>query len=190
MNMIFLIGGPCSGKTTIAKDIINARDAVYLSTGDIVREIAKTNEAMAESIKYGRLAPEHHMDEMTLSKLMYLSKRDRDVVIDGYPRYFEQLFDIVTYLGDVRKFFYFVEATYDEMQERDLQRGRVDNTESQFRNRFRIFQERTMPMVKLLQSRDEIISVDSDTTILQLDLEEHRAFGNGGTWANIGFYTT
>lgn len=84
MNIIFL-GPQGSGKGTQAKVLAEKFGLFYLSTGEMFREIQKTNQEIAEMMNSGVLIP----DELVIKYLFeYLeSKKIYDnLVIDGTPR--------------------------------------------------------------------------------------------------------
>jgi adenylate kinase len=48
----------------------------------------------------------------------------------------------------------------DALVDRLLARGRADDTEETVRNRFRIYQEQTAPLLDIYRSRDLVVHVD------------------------------
>lgn len=89
---IVLVGGPCSGKSSVGKSVATKLNINYISSGDIAREMAKSNNAIKTALDNGKFAPEDKMRASISNKLHELFKvRDRDIVIlDGFPRFGEQ----------------------------------------------------------------------------------------------------
>ena len=97
---IVLVGAPCSGKSTIGKLTALKMNIGYISSGDIAREMAKTDMQIDNTLSSGGMAPEDKMRSAIYNKLWYsLIKKDRDtVILDGFPRFGDQaewLYDIL-----------------------------------------------------------------------------------------------
>ena len=89
---VVLVGGPCSGKSSTGKIAAEILDAVYISSGDIARNMAQDSDIIKNDLMLGRLAPEDNMRNAISNRLWYYFKRmDRDIVIlDGFPRFGDQ----------------------------------------------------------------------------------------------------
>ncbi len=88
MNLIIL-GPQGSGKGTQAKLLAEASGLFYLSTGDLLREAAKTRPDIDELINKGKLVP----DKVTFSLMTdFLEEKGTfdNIIFDGYPRSIEQ----------------------------------------------------------------------------------------------------
>jgi len=103
---IVLIGGPGSGKGTMAKLISKEFDIPHISTGDLcrnhVKEKGKHSEYIKKCLKDGNLVS----DEVTLELLNEkLEKNDceENFILDGFPRTIEQ----AKKLGDVDHVLFF-----------------------------------------------------------------------------------
>ncbi|OHT15121.1 Adenylate kinase family protein [Tritrichomonas foetus] len=86
--IIFLIGGPGSGKGTQSERIIKDFDAGYMSAGDLLRKEADKGSELGnfiqEQMKQGAIVPQ----EITLRLLKneILSQDKQLYLIDGFPR--------------------------------------------------------------------------------------------------------
>lgn len=89
---VVLVGGPCSGKSSTGKIAAEILDAVYISSGDIARNMAQDSAIIKNDLMLGRLAPEDNMRNAISSRLwLYFKRMDRDIVIlDGFPRFGDQ----------------------------------------------------------------------------------------------------
>ena len=88
MNLI-IFGPQGSGKGTQAKLLAEALGLFYLSTGDLLREVAKTRPDIDELMNKGKLVP----DEVTFSLMTdFLEEKGTfgNIIFDGYPRSIEQ----------------------------------------------------------------------------------------------------
>lgn len=89
---IVLVGGPCSGKSSVGKLVAKKLDIEYISSGDIAREMAKHDSAIDNSLNNGNLAPEEQMRKSIWSRLFHcFDEMYEDVaILDGFPRFGEQ----------------------------------------------------------------------------------------------------
>ena len=88
MRAVFL-GPPGAGKGTQAKRLVEGRDAVHLSTGDMLRaaKVKKTPVGLkAKSyMDAGELVPDEVVDALVAERLQAEDAR-RGFLLDGYPR--------------------------------------------------------------------------------------------------------
>jgi adenylate kinase len=88
MNII-LLGPPGAGKGTQASRLVERRNMVQLSTGDMLRAEKNAGTPLGERIKAvmdaGELVPDAIVDELIDGQLGRLSP-DQGVIFDGYPR--------------------------------------------------------------------------------------------------------
>jgi adenylate kinase len=86
---IILLGPPGAGKGTQASHLVESRQMVQLSTGDILRAAVKAGTdvgKMADDImKSGKFFPDELMAEI-LGEHMDAIPADKGLIFDGYPR--------------------------------------------------------------------------------------------------------
>ncbi len=131
---LILLGAAGSGKGTLAKKITQDFGIPQISTGDILREIAKSGTELGEKVgsfqKQGILVP----DEITFEVLKQrLKQKDckNGYILDGYPRTLNQakMLDKFTKVDVVIK----VDLPFDELERRLVSRrqcakcGDIDN---------------------------------------------------------------
>lgn len=87
-KIVFIIGGPGSGKGTLCNNLTRAIDCCHFSLGDILRKASITNESLAELLKNGIIVP----DEISLGILKNVinSAKQPIILIDGFPRVVDQ----------------------------------------------------------------------------------------------------
>lgn len=95
MNIV-LLGAPGSGKGSIAELIEHDFPFKHLSAGQLLREKAKTNKALAEFLKTGNLMPDREIKKHMQTRLKK-SDMKNGVLIDGYPRTLQQAKDLDTF---------------------------------------------------------------------------------------------
>lgn len=132
---LVLLGAAGSGKGTLAKNIVKDFNLPQLSTGDILREIAKENSELGKTVtsyqKEGKLVS----DEITFEVLKNrLSKNDclNGYILDGYPRTLNQA-KLLAKITDIDAVIS-IELDLDEIVKRLVSRrncpkcGEIDNT--------------------------------------------------------------
>jgi len=171
-NVVFVLGGPGSGKGTQCARISEEFKWVHLSAGDLLRaERAKGSELgeqIDHHIKNGTIVPV----EVTCSLLENAMIANKDVthdfLIDGFPRNKDNLDGWQRQMSaktDV-KFTLFFDCTEEICTERCLQRGQAgsgrtdDNIES-LRKRFVTNKESTMPIVDHFEEKGLLRKVDA-----------------------------
>lgn len=88
MNVIIL-GPQGSGKGTQAQLLVKKFQFTYFASGDFLRDLAKTNTQVSETINKGELLPDEEM--FGFVKDFFEKKNTFDnIVFDGYPRSVEQ----------------------------------------------------------------------------------------------------
>lgn len=89
MNIV-LLGSPASGKGTQAELLCQKFGLYHLSTGEIARKIAETDERIKKIIDSGELIPH---EEMTMYVINFLSKEKQNldnILFEGFPRFIPQ----------------------------------------------------------------------------------------------------
>ncbi len=85
----------------------------------------------------------------------------RGYILDGFPRtgpQVEALDHLLGHEGLDRVVLF--EVNEDDLVNRMMSRGRADDTEETIRNRFKIYQEQTAPLVEEYGARGLLVSVD------------------------------
>ncbi|MDO4282851.1 MAG: nucleoside monophosphate kinase [Clostridia bacterium] len=90
--MVYIItGGPATGKGTRSDILSKALNIPHISTGDILREVALTDEDIKERLAKGELISDDIITKLLEERL---SKDDckNGFVLDGYPRTISQIY--------------------------------------------------------------------------------------------------
>jgi adenylate kinase len=186
MKQLFLIiGAPGSGKTTDAELIAQKNDAItHYSTGDMLRaEVASGSVRGAEIDSYiskGLIVPIEIAIE-TITDAIKNSPTDI-IIIDGYPRSFEQRDALDKYLienNDI-ELISVIEVEVSEETARDRVLGRArgadDNTQV-FNNRMKVY---TQPLdgIKTFYSQKNILKTISGEGTIEEIVSEMESFIN------------
>lgn len=82
-------------------------------------------------------------------------------ILDGFPRTGPQVAALDGLIGtDGLDRVVLFEVDEDELTERLLSRGRLDDSEETVRNRFKVYQEQTAPLIDLYEARGIVVRVD------------------------------
>lgn len=156
---ILLIGPQGSGKSTQGKLLAEFLQIPYISTGDILRQMASEDSDRGKKIKQvvesGNL-----VDDQTITGL--LRKRieqddcSKGFIIDGYPRNLEQAGLIPTLNFD--KVLY-INVLEQEVVKRLLKRGRPDDTKEGVKLRLNLYREQTQPLLDYYKEQGILVEV-------------------------------
>lgn len=174
VKVIFVLGGPGSGKGTQCGKLVREKGFVHLSAGDLLRAEqnrpgSKYGELIAQCIKEGSIVPQ----EVTVALLQlaitenYKNGNTR-FLVDGFPRKMDQA---ITFEEQIVKssFTLFFECPEQVMMDRLLERGKTsgradDNIES-IKKRFRTFIDTSMPVVDHFEKQGKVVKVRCDQPV-------------------------
>ena len=170
--MVFVIGGPGSGKGTQCAKIKTEFNYNHLSTGDILRTVVKEQKApgwqqLDSDMKEGKL-----IDSETLMKFIKFSiqgSANKKILLDGFPRNKENLDCWNKNMGDVAdvKGVLYFEVSDEEMKKRLLGRneGRADDNEETIAKRLATFNNDTKPIIEFYEKQGNLIKIDASRTV-------------------------
>uniref|UniRef100_A0A060T2Q3 Uridylate kinase n=1 Tax=Blastobotrys adeninivorans TaxID=409370 RepID=A0A060T2Q3_BLAAD len=171
ISVIFVLGGPGSGKGTQSANLVKDYGFVHLSAGDLLREEqarpgSQYGQLIDEYIRAGKIVPQEvtiGLLERAISENMANGKTK--FLVDGFPRKMDQA---ITFEEKVAKsdFTLFFECPESVMLERLLSRGQTsgradDNVES-IKKRFRVFVETSMPVVDYFDKQGRVVKLQCD----------------------------
>jgi len=177
ITVVFLLGGPGSGKGTQSNNLVRDYAFTHLSAGDLlraeqVREGSQYGDLIRSYIKEGKIVP-MEITVALLSNAMAEAlannpKTGKDgkarFLIDGFPRKLDQavFFEQTVCPSEMTLF---LNCPEEVMEKRLLKRGETsgrddDNAES-IRKRFRVFVETSMPVVMAFEEQDKVVSVEA-----------------------------
>uniref|UniRef100_A0ACD5VGE1 Uncharacterized protein n=1 Tax=Avena sativa TaxID=4498 RepID=A0ACD5VGE1_AVESA len=152
IKIVFVIGGPGSGKGTQCSKIVNQFGYTHLSAGDLLREEVKSNTEQGTMIQNfmheGKLVPSD-VSVRLLLKAMLASGNDK-FLIDGFPRDEENREAYEKIINIDPEFVLLIDCSREEMERRILHRnqGRDDDNMDTIRRRFQVFEESTLPVIQ------------------------------------------
>lgn len=150
---IILIGPPCSGKSTVGKELASQIGYKYVSSGDIARRIAE-EDGTTDNLNAGKMAPEDRMRD-EIAKVFNAEDRG-SIVLDGFPRFEEQWEWMITNFE--HEFAYIiVDVPTIDMFNRAVSRGRTDDIA--FMDRLEYYMKNTIPMINRIDSHCTVFGV-------------------------------
>jgi adenylate kinase len=166
---LLLLGPPGAGKGTQAKKISEEHGIPQVSTGEMLRQ------AIAEESELGlRVKPIYDSGELVPDDLIVALIRDRveqvdteaGFILDGFPRTIPQAEALDAMLDRIgRRLSVVLELQLDEDEAvrrllgRSEQEGRSDDTSEVIRNRMRVYQEQTEPLVAYYLAQRILVGV-------------------------------
>jgi UMP-CMP kinase family protein len=174
-RVVFVLGGPGSGKGTQCAKLVEEFPIKHLSAGDLLRAERATGSKDAtlinEYIKEGQIVPVEITVNLIKKAMNHLMREDEvfNFVIDGFPRNFDNLEGWRRVMGHFCEvpFLLNLVCTEDEMTKRILERAslsdvkRIDDNEEAIRKRFKVHAEHTMPVVEDFRKDGILVEVDS-----------------------------
>ncbi|KAK8926488.1 UMP-CMP kinase [Platanthera zijinensis] len=165
VKVIFVLGGPGSGKGTQCANIVRDFGFTHLSAGDLLRAEIKSGSAngtmIQNMIKEGKIVPSEVTIKL-LEKAMLENGNDK-FLIDGFPRNEENraAFEEVTKIEP--EFVLFFDCSEEEMERRLLSRnqGRDDDNIETIRKRFKVFLESSLPVIEYYNAKNKVRTVDA-----------------------------
>jgi UMP-CMP kinase len=172
-NVVFVLGGPGSGKGTMCSLGEAQLGWVHLSAGELLRAEWQAGGATAATIEKHLTAGEIVPNEITVTLLQQAmesatrSTGKLNFLIDGFPRSLENLegwYEIFGREAELPKLLYF-ECPYDELERRILGRakysGRSDDNIESVKLRYHTFKAKTLPTLERFRSEDKVVQVDA-----------------------------
>jgi UMP-CMP kinase len=164
-SIVFVLGGPGSGKGTQCAKLVEEFGIVHLSAGDLLRAHMKSGSPdgnmVADMIKDGKIVPSHVTNGL-LENAMTNSGRDK-FLIDGFPRNDENRAAFEADTGEEPAFVLFFSCPEEVMEKRLLGRneGRTDDNIETIRKRFKVFVDSTMPIIEHYKGRGKVREIDA-----------------------------
>jgi adenylate kinase len=182
-KLSLIIGAPGSGKTTDAELIAQRNEIIsHYSTGDMLRaEVASNSPRGKEINKYisqGLIVPIEIVIETILTAIA--AAPTEVVIIDGYPRSLEQMYELDNYLQNHQeitlKSVIEVRVSETTARERVLGRARgADDDEKVFQNRMKVYTQPLQQIRDFYTQRNLLHCISGESTIEEI-VSEMEAF--------------
>lgn len=171
-KIIFVLGGPGSGKGTQCDKIVEKYGYTHLSTGDLLRdEVASGSERgkqLTAIMEKGELVPLETVLQLLKDAMIKAAPKSKGFLIDGYPRELDQGLKFENEVAPVTGVLYF-EVSDDTMKARLLKRGetsgRVDDNEETIAKRLKTFHNHTQPVIDHYAKQNKVKQIHAEGTI-------------------------
>lgn len=172
-NVVFVLGGPGSGKGTMCELAESQLGWTHLSTGELLRAEREaggpTAATIEEFITAGKLVPNQIVVALLKDAMETITRTTgrNNFLLDGFPRSLTNLegwHEIFVYDTELPKMLYF-ECPYAVLEKRVLGRakysGRSDDNVESMKLRFDTFKAETLPTVELFKSKNKCVEIDT-----------------------------
>ena len=198
-EVVFLLGGPGSGKGTVADKISRDFGYIQLTNSDVVKEERDNEDAdpclrkqIRESITNGTLISPEISIRLLRNKIIKLGL-GKKILIDGFPRSVDRLqgwIDLNNDIADI-KFILFLNCDPQTLYCRALQRGeqtgRFDDTKDTIRKRIDTYIEKTLPVLEFGKTVCKVINIDGNKSKSEVYEKVRQSFLSGGAKSEVVF---
>ena len=181
MNVL-LIGPPGSGKGTQGDRLAARLGIEHLAAGDLLRAEVEAGTPLGDRVgammKRGELVPDVVIIGLLMPRVLAAADGN-GYLLDGFPRSVEQAVEarkLAEAGGATPDAAIYLDAPREELMRRILARaeieGRADDNEETVRNRLRVFDEATEPLVDYYRERGllHVINADQDEDAVTADI--------------------
>lgn len=187
-KVIFVVGGPGSGKGTQCAKIVDKYGFCHLSSGDLLRAEVASGSArgkkLNEIMEKGELVTMETVLELLKEAMSAKLSETKCFLIDGYPREMEQGTRFEKEIVDCTAVLYF-DVSDDVMTNRLIERGktsgRVDDNEETIKKRLQTFHNQTEPVISHYGKLHKLAKVTGEGTEDEV-FEQVQAFMNSKSW--------
>jgi UMP-CMP kinase len=174
VHVIFLLGGPGSGKGTQSEKLVKDWGFVHLSAGELLRaemkkEGSEYGALIQKYIQEGEIVPMEITVGLLQNAMLENARKDRrKFLIDGFPRKMDQaiafeanVLPFVDVLMKVveSKIVLYLEGPEDVLVKRLMARGRSDDNEETIKKRLQVNQRDAEPVVNYFEKQKKLYRI-------------------------------
>ena len=181
-NIVFVLGGPGSGKGTQCAKLVEEFQLKHLSTGDLLRAEVEKGSTIGQQadqlMKEGKMVP----TSLVIGLLRKAIEENIDAtgfLIDGYPRAMDQAIEFENTIGPCRLALFFkcpLETLEARLLERGKTSGRADDNIDTIKKRFHTFQEQSLAVISYYRKQAKCVTISSEFPIEVVYRESRKQF--------------
>ena len=156
---IVMLGGPGSGKSTYTEYLIRHFQINHIYPGGMLRKEVENNTEIGKRVKEilakGQFVPNDIVLDLIKKSV---SESPNGYVLDGWPRYMQQVRDMEASNIGV-DFAVYLDVSREEVLKRLLARGRADDTEDIINNRIDLYKRETGPVVEYFRDKQGFLEI-------------------------------
>lgn len=175
MARFIFLGAPGAGKGTQAKILSGFCQIPHISTGDILRAAVQHQTELGIQAKgfmdRGELVPDQLVIDLIHERL---GAEDAQAgwILDGFPRNVVQAEFLDKLLGQISQecdhavnLHVPSEVLVQRLLSRGQAEGRSDDTEAVIRNRLKVYDDQTAPLIDFYGHRQKLVSINGDQSM-------------------------
>lgn len=178
LPIIWVLGGPGSGKGTQCYKIVEKYGFTHLSTGDLLRNEVQSGSERGQKLnkimEQGELVPLDAVLGLLTESMLVNATSSKGFLIDGYPRELEQGLTFEKQIAECSIILNF-DVSPATMTQRLLHRaqtsGRVDDNEETIKKRLDTFTKHSKPVIEHFSDKCKTINAERDPTEIFKDVE-------------------
>lgn len=181
-NIVFVLGGPGSGKGTQCAKLAKEFQLVHLSTGDLLREQVQLKTEVgiiaADLMREGQMVPSSILMDILRSKIEE-TQNANGFLIDGFPRSMDQAIEFEQKIGPCRGVLAYscsLKTLESRLLERGKTSGRADDNLATIQKRFATFQEQSEPVIQYYKDKRKCTEIKSETSVEAVYEESRKLF--------------
>lgn len=169
LPVIWVLGGPGSGKGTQCEQIVAKYGFTHLSSGDLLRDEVKSGSDRGQQLtaimEKGELVPLFVVLDLLAEAMISKLSGSKGFLIDGYPREVAQGEEFEKEILPCTRILYF-DVSDETMTQRLINRGkssgRVDDNEETIKKRLNTFHQHSKPVIDAYKAKCEQIPAERD----------------------------
>ena len=171
-EIIFILGGPGSGKGTQCQLLTQKFGYKHLSAGDLLRSEKKKDTQYANiinnHIRNGQIVPSSITINLIMNEIQ--NCQQKVVLLDGFPRNMENLnsWNEINNLDIKCKCIFFEchsEVLVNRLLKRGLNSGRDDDNLEVIQKRLQVFMDSTEPVLDYFRQQHLLVTIETNRTI-------------------------
>ncbi|KAF8633733.1 hypothetical protein AX17_004389 [Amanita inopinata Kibby_2008] len=181
--VVFVLGGPGSGKGTQSSRLVKDFDFCHLSAGDLLRaeqnrEGSQYGTLIQTCIREGSIVPMEVTIKLLQNAMLAVLQENRPgdawlaghgrFLIDGFPRKMDQALGFEQQVCISSLVIYYAvteEVMLNRLIERGKTSGREDDNADSIKKRFRTYENDTMPVIEYYKTQGKLVEIDGSASI-------------------------